>query len=500
METKKPIDKKAIQVFSELVSRSILSQRLGMDQYNGDRDIYQALGYLTEISFEQYMNRYKRQDIAKAIIDRPVSATWQGPLELIESNEAEETEFEEAWEELNRKLGLKTRLARVDRLSGIGRYGTLLLGLDDTKKLDDFQIPVNMSSPRKLLYVKPFSEKTAKIHSFVANTRDIRYGLPLMYEIEVSDLASKTSKIALVHYSRLIHITDDNLESEIYGAPRMEAVYNRLMDLEKLVGADAEMYWRGARPGFKGKVDPEFTMTQQTKDDLLDQFNEYEHDLRRFLVNEGVDIEALTQQIVDPSSHVDVQIQMISAETGIPKRILTGSERGELSSSEDRGEWLTYVQNRRDEHAEPHILRPFVDRLIELQILPKPEDDYEVQWADLFSMSEKARVEIGKSRANALREYTSNPIAEAVIPPTAFMEFFLGLTKGQIELIDNIRDDEMEEEVALMAKVKEQIDPKPVPAAGAPGAGKTKPKSATGTPRKKKTVNPEPRRRTRPAV
>jgi hypothetical protein len=117
---------------------------------------------------------------------------------------------------------------------------------------------------------------------------------------------------------------------------------------------------------------------------------------------------------------------MISAVTGIPKRILSGSERGELASTQDSGEWKTYVQSRREDHAEPRIIRPFIDRLIELGILPKPDKFYRIDWLDLFSVSEKERVDIGKARANAIREYTTNPMAEALIPADLFLETCLG--------------------------------------------------------------------------
>ena len=94
-----------LQTLSALVSRAALAARLGSQTYGGDRDIYQALGYMTNILFEDYFVRYCRQDIAKAIIDRPVKATWQGALELIETNDKKETAFEKAWRDLNDKLG-----------------------------------------------------------------------------------------------------------------------------------------------------------------------------------------------------------------------------------------------------------------------------------------------------------------------------------------------------------------------------------------------------------
>ena len=433
-----------IQALSVLVDRVNLAHRFGY-QYGGDRDLYEALGYKTTIVFGDYMARYARQDIAKAIIDRPVASTWQGPLELIETNDEEKTEFEKQWTKLNREHGLKTKFARVDRLTGIGWYGVLLLGLDDVKKIEDFAEPVK-AGKRKLIYVKPLGQGTTSIHKYEEDPRNSRYGLPDIYNIKIEEVGSKSPSEVKVHHTRVIHIVDDTLESEVEGTPRLQPVYNRLMDIEKIVGGDAEMFWRGARPGYQGKVDSEFQMTPTAREDLKDQLDEYEHNLRRFLVNEGVDIQALEQQLADPDNHMKVQIQCISAVTGIPQRILTGSERGELASSEDRGEWLSYVQTRRGEHAEPRIVRPVVDRLVELKILPKPSEDYSIKWADLFAQSEKSRAEIGKARALALRDYTQNPMAEAVVPPNAFMEFFLGLETDQIELINKMRAAEISDE------------------------------------------------------
>lgn len=447
---------------SMVVARAELATKLGQ-QYGGSRDLYQALGYKLTLTWNDYWAQYSRQDIAKAIIDRPVKATWQGQLELIESEDADKTVFEQAWYDLNKKFKLRSLFSRVDRLTGIGHYGVLLLGLNDVKRREDFIKPVSPGQ-RKLMYVKPFGEKSAKIDKYEDEPSNERYGMPKIYSIEVSDVASGASSTVKVHYTRVLHILEDHLESEVLGIPKLEAVFNRLMDIEKLVGGDAEMFWKGARPGYQGMVDKDYTMTQTTKDDLKDQIDEFDHNLRRILVNEGVDLKALAQQIADPHNHFDIQLTCVSAVTGIPKRILSGSERGELASTQDTGEWKTYVQSRREDHAEPNIVRVFVDKLIELKILPEPESgDYKVDWLDLFSISEKERVDIGKARANAIREYTTNPMAESVIPPDAFFEFCLGLSQGQIDLIKKqLSAGLSEEQRDLMEEIQDIVAP-PVP-------------------------------------
>jgi len=409
--------------------------------------------------------KYKRQDMAKAIINRPVKATWQGTVELVESENPEETIFEKAWTKLDRKFGLKTRLSRIDRLTGIGRYGVLLLGLDDVKKRDDFVKPVLLGT-RKLKYIKTFSEKSALIDMYETNPKNSRYGMPKVYAIEVADVDAGSSSQVRVHYSRVIHIIDDTLESEIFGTPRLEAVFNRLMDIEKLVGGDAEMFWRGARPGYSNKLDPEYKLTPAQEATLKEQIDEFEHNLRRIINLEGMTMESLDQQIADPKNHMDILLTCVSAETGIPKRILSGSERGELASTQDSGEWKTYVQSRREDHAEPRILRLLVDRFIELGVLPTPEDEYTVKWLDLFSISEKDRVDIGQKRSEALRSYTTNILATALVPPPAFYEYFLGLDRGQIQLISKMVKEGISDEQQDVMKVVKEINeptPKPIP-------------------------------------
>ena len=468
-----------ISLEGTLLNRGVLSSLLGF-QYRGERDLYQALGYPSgEIKFSEFYSRYTRQDIAKAVIDRPVRATWQGPLELVEVEEQEDTTFEQAWLALDRKMKIKTKLARLDRLTGLGRYGVLLLGLDDVRSREGFAKPVT-EGVRTLHYVKPYSESSATILELVNNPSDSRYGLPLFYNMVVKEANGGTADVK-VHYTRVVHITDDPLESEVYGTPRLEGIYNRLMDIEKLVGGDAEMFWRGARPGYEGKVSDEYTLTKEMRDDLLQQINEYENNLRRFLINEGIDIQALQQQIASPKEHFEVQISCLSAATGIPQRVLMGSERGELASTQDTSEWKEYVQARREDHAEPNIVRPFIDILISYGILPAPvTGDYSIKWNDLYSLSEKARVDIGKARATAIREYTYTPMAETILPPDAFFELCLGLNTDQINYITKLRDEMISKE-ELYDKIVESLE-EPEPAPISPQA--KQPAKKTTTPKK----------------
>lgn len=458
--TNTKLDQRTLVVMSTILNRMNLGKAIGTQSYGGDRDIYEALGYKDTLVFDDYIARYFRQDIAKAIIDRPVQASWKGDIEVIENTRSKRTKFEKEWRKLYTKLKLKSIFIRADKLTGLGSYSVLLLGLNDIRTREGFKNKVKKGS--KLLYVKPFSEVSAVIDKWDENERSPRFGKPLMYKVDFSSKgldptnsvrstkSSEYSGTLIVHHSRIIHLTEDVLEDEVFGIPRLQVVFNRLMDLEKLIGGDAEMFWRGARPGYTGDVKPDYEMTPEMLLDLQDQIKEFEHNLKRVLVNEGVDYKSLEQQIADPSPHVTVQIQMISAVTSIPARILIGSERGELSSAQDKQEWISYVTSRREEQNEPGILRPFIDHLIEYKIITSHKsEEYIIVWDKLFSLSDKEKVELGKNRAIALKEWSTNPVAQYYFPLPIFMQYYLGMDSNQISLIEDYNAENRERELTF---------------------------------------------------
>jgi uncharacterized protein len=473
--TKQPMNlNKKMQVLTALMGRASIAARLGM-QFDGERDMYEALGYKKNLTYADFLTQYSRQDMAKALINRPVKATWQGDLLVLESDDDKETQLEKAWKDLNKKLKLKSKFVRLDKLACLGRYGILLMGFNDVKQKEDWAEPVK-TGKRELVYVKPFGEGSATVAKWEEDPGNERFGLPVYYELQLTTPGDSKTYVMKVHYSRVIHVVGELLENEVEGEPFLEVLFNRLKDLEKLVGGSAEMFWKGARPGYQGVVDPEYTMTDEMEQDLKNQLDEYEHNLRRVLLSEGVDLKTLASQVADPLHHVDIQIQMISAATGIPKRILVGSERGELSSNQDQASWKELIQTRREEYAEQQIMLPFIDKCIEHGVLPKAgADDYSIKWSDLFAPSEKDQVEIGKARTEALKGYASAMGADEIVPPTAFMEFFLGLNPDQIQMIEEMREAAMLEEEREMRtddQFNDQDDP-PDPPENEPVQGRS---------------------------
>jgi hypothetical protein len=440
-----PITKNMAQLValnSILQSRAEIAAYLGKS-FGGDRDIYQALGYKRELTFGDYWARYSRQDVARRIVEGPVHAVWRRQPEIHEGSKADEqeSEFEKRWKRLVRELSIFHYLSRVDVLSGVGQYAVLLLGLPGD---------LNTPAPRTtaLQYLRPFSQQSATVKSWVTNRFSERYGLPESYTIQFRAVETNSLSTKEVHWSRLLHVAEGLLSDDVYGTPRLRPVFNLLQSLELVVGGSGEMFWRGAFPGLGIKTEKDYSADwgDTEKDSLEEELEAYIHGLQRYIRLEGLDIKELTAQVSDPSKHVGVLLDLIAGATSIPKRILIGSERGELASSQDETNWNSRIDERRRNYAEPMILRPFIDRLIQLGVLPQPQAGYVIDWPPIFIPSEEQQAKTAETRAKALATYANAPGADMILPVTMFLKLVLGLTDEQVKEASALLEGEFNEE------------------------------------------------------
>lgn len=448
------------QIVSVIVGRNKLARLMGQ-QYDGKRDVYKTLGYPDErdLKFAYYLAKYERQDIATAIIDRPANAAWNSFLHVMEADSDDESSvLKKQWFELDSQVKITQNLRKLDKLMGIGQYAVLLFGFNDVKSRTDFANPVQKGSTLKLMYIKPLSEDAAQITGWEKRPDNMRYGQPLFYSVTVGTPGEEGFSDAIkVHHSRVLHVAVDGLESDIFGRPKLKPVINRLVDLEKLLGGDAEMFWKGARPGYHASGKEGYALDEGDRKKLTDEFELYEHELIRFLMADGVDINALAQQIADPLHHLDAQIQAISAETGIPKRILVGSERGELSSGQDKDQWLALIRSRMEDETEPIIVKPFIKICMDYGILQQ-YDDYDVVWEDIFALSEREKAEVGKIRSESLKNYVDSLGAMDVLPPDVAAKYLLGLDAEQAAEIALQVEQQVVEEDREMEEVEEDVE------------------------------------------
>lgn len=399
-----------------MANRSVLGERMSLasragKSFGGDRNLYHTLGYPESLIYDDYLSMYKRGDIAQRIIEAPVDDTWREPPELREGDgdtADSDTPFTQMFNEFARNIDLWNTLEQLDAIAGIGHFGILLIGLRDGSKLD---MPVeNVADLSQIIYLQPYDEGQVTFSKMVDDKSSPFYGLPELYKINPYKGQSFT-----VHFSRVIHVVEKPRFSRVSSQPRLEPVYNRLMDLHKVLGSSAEAYWKLIYKGLVISTKEGYALPSNADDktELENKIDDYVNDLRRFLLLEGMDINDLGSQNVDPSNLVDVILTVIAATIGRPKRDLMGSELGELASSQDSEKVAGRAASRRKKHAEGRILNVLLKRLAMWGAIQLPKI-YSWYWQPLFELSDTDKSTAAKAYAESLQIAAGAAAAGAV--------------------------------------------------------------------------------------
>lgn len=543
--------------FEDLVHNAWSSRQEFFNRYWDKRtDIDRECSYPGRLDATFYRELYDRTGIAQRVVELLPRESWQvTPLVYEDESSDTITPFEKAWDDLGASLQaggeswfkdeegspIWSYLLRADILSGIGSYGVLLFGFDDGKNLDqpvdgvedpvppmpglDGNVPVQpvsmegtdaqyqplattapsppVSFPggeRRLLFLRCFDESLVQIPRYETNLYSPRFGQPVLYSLTLNDPAEQRGGIGLplstvnVHWTRVLHLADNLGSSEIFGTPRQRPVVNNLLDLRRLYGGSAQMYWQGAFPGLSIETHPSLGGDAIVdKAGLREMMLDYRNNLQRWIALMGMSAKSLAPQVVDPTPQINVQLEAICIQLGCPIRVFKGSERGELASSQDDSAWNDRLAHRQKTYLTPKIIVPFIDRLIRAGVLPKPkergtatnipdkgsgpnppegavtltnrqryrtvtvfnadsgqmeervlEDEaaagsvittrggYRIEWPDLDSTTKKDRSTIALQATQALAAYIAGGV-EAVVPPHDFLTRVMGWNEAEAE-------------------------------------------------------------------
>lgn len=392
--------------------------RLLANVFNAKRNLYDVFGYQLDPSFQQCMAKYVRQDIAGRIIDSPANALWTNPP-VITSNNAQWTQ---TWNDIIIQLRLWERLNRADKLAGIGKYSIVLIGFNDGLPLDQ---PVNAkkvaTQKKKVLYLQPYSIESARISKYEDNKASEHFMKPQIYDIDPKkdiDILGQSKTISgipavgmapfRIHRSRVLHICENPLENEVFGAPRMERVLNVLDDLMKVTGGAAETFWLTANRGLHVDIDKDLEMDPADEDALAAEIDEYSDNQRRIIRTRGVKVESLGADVVDPRGAHAILLSTLSSATGIPQRILTGAEAGQLASEQDRANWADRVDERRADFAMPRVLLPLMGLLTLGGALEAPDNlTVSVVWPHAFKLNPLESAQTSAQHARSATNFAS---------------------------------------------------------------------------------------------
>lgn len=499
---------------------------------------------MTSLTAQSYREMFDRFGVAQRVVGLFPDEMWGlYPQVYEEESEDTTTAFEEGIKELNRELmdgstfeddqasPIWEALHRLDFMAGIGRFGVMLLGLGIGNSLADpvpgfedettgrrngrmvrqaqqyvYNEEARGGKRVPLLYLRVFDESLVTINRWENNRFNRRYGQPLEYNITLSDpnvlqtgVGSDSGQTAKVHWSRVVHVCDNMLSSEVLGIPRMQSVYPHLLDLRKLYGGSAEMYWQGAFPGISFETHPQLgNAISMDGAAMKQQVQDYFNGLQRWLAMVGASAKTLSPTVVDPTSQINAQLEAICIKLGVPMRIFMGSERGELASSQDADTWESRLQDRRIRYATPRIIKPFFDRLIAVGVLPKPKQ-YKVKWNNERDPSPMERADLATKRTQVMGAYVGGGL-DVLITPLDFLVKELGYDRDEAEEMLEDAEElqvELEEEKAAEQEelLKQQQEAGVVPAVPGqpqPPGAPVKPPAQAGQPQPPKGKAPFP--------
>lgn len=453
-----------INELSNSVSDQMGTLRYGIAKYlgishDGKRNIYDIYGYPESLSGTagfQLMYRYsRRQGIANRITAGVAKTCWRDGFDIYSGPDEEAEKVLEDQVELLKKSGFMKKIESADTLNRIGRMAVLYVGVPDGGRPED-ELGKVTRGPEFLsqLYFSAYGYDSVTISEQETDDASPRYGLPKYYKLQRvgrGDTEKDTmTKSICAHWSRVIHLNENELDSDIEGMGALEPIFNRILDLDKTTGGSAEAYFRNAKGKLAYEIDKEFANSALTNPETKQQFQQaaekYTNEFQDHTMAAGATVKALPTPHASPEHTVKAALWEISGYTGIPIRILTGEGSGQLAGSEDQ---LAFNQIIRDRQR--LICSTWVCRLLEIlsqsgMIIDLPEG-YEIRFPVQEAATDKQKAENGDIKASAIQKIiqaASQPAGNAIDLESAFAA--CGLEDVEIDDIDlDDIDDEMDE-------------------------------------------------------
>jgi len=372
--------------------------RLGRSE---KRSYYTVFDYPQELEYNNFYSIYKRNAIANRIINAIPNSCWRDGVDIISNGEkVRMTQMDTL-----KKLGLFEKIEKADILNRIGKFSVLFIGVPDGQ---DAETPLGVINPAQIkdIYFQPYAENGIIISEYDEEPTSPRYGLPLIYSLSIST-NSKSETVDFnskrVHYSRVVHLAENSIDSEIEGHSSLEPIYNTILNLEKINGSSAESFYRNARGKYHFDIRDNFNgeLSDAAKEQLKSDTQKFTDDYLDVMRTSGIDVEVLNTPIHSPKDTYDIEIQNISASTGIPIRVLTGVGSGQLAGSEDRASFNQLIQDRQKSFC-TSVINDALKILVDCQAIEPFTLNEVVQFPLVDPLSEKEKAEITHQYADTI--------------------------------------------------------------------------------------------------
>lgn len=494
------------------------------------RSLEDEYGWPTAPGPDVYDRLYDWDSVAARIVDLPVLQCWRAnPWVYEDEDEGTETDFEDSFDNMVSSLrGDNNRyrpkpeqggnpffaaFRRLDALHRKGRYGVMWYGLDDgiDPALPAAGVTENGSYPirfvkgeglvwdqgkpprdgvrhgvtinarqtagRKLRFLKPFPESQAVVTRWEGNRNSPRYLQPLEYRITEIDLNGGYTGLGLpssevvVHWSRTTHHAD--VYSHAVGGgdqlavPALQVPLYDVLDARKVTGASPEAFYRAVIGRLFFETLPQFGADAIVDEESVrEMMEEMENSMQKHGVLKGLHANQTSTPVNDPTPHLAGKYQRIAMYLNKPKRIMEGSERGELSSGQDEKQDAEDIASRQNEYLSPYMLAPAVNRLIDVGVLTDTgEDGFKIEWPPVRNADEAQDADVFSKRSAAFAAALGGNVP-AFLGDLNFLTEEAGYSKERAQqVLDDREEQALKEEEAAQAKA-DAIGAEPTPPPG----------------------------------
>jgi len=365
---------------------------------DGTRDYNTTFGYPESLSYQLFYGMFRRGGIANTVVAKVAKACWRDvPALMVGDDDVGEDIITSL-----KSIGAFKYLERADILNRIGNFSILLVGVPDGMELNQ---PLGSARDMSGVYFMPYSYEGITILKWDTEPTSPRCGQPEEYQVRTVNLGDKEKEVTfttrIVHWSRIVHLAEGALDSDVEGASALMPVFNALLDKDKVRGASSESFYRNARRVFalEAEKGARLSMTTESKQAFQDEINDFNNGYQDFMRLDGMKANQLQPGLFSPRDSFDIAVEEIAGTTGIPIRILTGKGGGQLAGSEDRASWNSLVTDRQDAECSPWLLRT-LQILDEVGLIKLP-DDVVISWPPQKALSETEEADATQKRASA---------------------------------------------------------------------------------------------------
>lgn len=443
-----------INTFINAMSQTMSTLRFNVGQilgqsHNGNRNIYRIYGYPDQIQYSDMFQYSRRQGMANRITHGMAKSCWRDGFEAYADSEEDSERILVDELSILKKAGLNNKIERADILNRIGKFSVLFVGIPDGLEPSEPVGRVNSKDLSKVFF-KAFGYDGIQIHQQETDPKNPRFGLPKMYSVQkiANGNMQKDSQqeSMIVHWSRIVHLNEEALDSDVEGMGQLEPIFNRILDLDKATGGASEAYFRNAKGKIAYEIDKEFAdsllNTTGAKEALEQGAEDFTNQGKDHIFALGAQIKAVDTPHYSPKDTIMGALWEISGYTGIPIRLLIGEGSGQLAGSEDQLSYNALVSARQFSHCGSWVFR-VLEILSEAGMI-KLDQKNEVRFPHQQPVTEAQAAEISNKKADTIAKVAA---AASV------------MGGDEIDVTGTLEKLGVEIEVDLMPDLDDDIDP-----------------------------------------